>query len=560
MELIVVIAIIGVLAAVLIPTFSGAIDSARQASDKSDVTHMNQELMIYKIQENVSSVDYHSALLWLTTNGYSLESSAKGYAYWFDEDAEQLVYAQVDEAISAASANTDGTFYDDPGKIAANKDLTLIDRRTDNPIITAVNGIRNLVQEASSKTTFTEIVAEMGTMYDEYIATVNDTRVTEYLKHFDPDTTLYITESGVYSGAYERTSTGSTGEGTEGTTETTPATTASAVVFSDTLRVIDKGLGNPEYRIKSMAIELPHTVAVVMDGALSSIVPASGATVTIAGEKAQFIEGSINTTVASASSIQTIKLNDLSVSGGSIDYTVQYAYKEAVIQLANGARRTFREELVDLQNKEKPLTMEQAIEKGTLLTGQVSAYITDEEEAAGAVILREYLVPTFTFTGSFANVSGISIQMKKDGDLVVFYGITYGKNGTISQVVTFGYWTDITEGARDIRNDTNDETIAYQYTVSDPLRGYAFDGRYEGLVVTAYYTSEGKEESIALTQSDSDTVYRSTDNVANAPSTKAVKYTTTLNGLLLYAEYVQTTETGSSAGTSGQETPSAEAA
>ena len=388
MELIVVIAIIGVLAAVLIPTFSGAIDSARQASDKSDVTHMNQELMIYKIQENVSSVDYHSALLWLTTNGYSLESSAKGYAYWFDEDAEQLVYARVEDAISAASANTDGTFYDDPGKIAANKNLTLIDRRTDNPIITAVNGIRNLVQEASSESTFTGIVTKMNTLYDGYVEMVNDTRVTKYLAHFDPDTTLYITESGVYSGANQ-------GSGS----------TASSVVFSDTLRVIDKGLGDPDYRINSMAIELPKTVAVVMDGALSSIVPTDNTqTVTITGEKAQFIEGSLNQKVKDDSSIQTIKLNDLSVTGGSIDYTVQYAYKEAVIQLENGARRTFR---VKLKNptggrEDKPLTVDEAIEEGTLLTGQVSAYITDEKEAAGAVILREYLVPTFTFTGSFA--------------------------------------------------------------------------------------------------------------------------------------------------------------
>ena len=345
-----VIAIIGVLAAVLIPTFSGAIDSARQASDKSDVTHMNQELMIYKIQENVSSVDYHSALLWLTTNGYSLESSAKGYAYWFDEDAEQLVYAQVDEAISnanVASADGDGTdgIYDDPGKIAANKNLTLIDRRTDNPIITAVNGIRNLVQEASSESTFAEIITEMGTLYNKYIETVSGT-VKDYLENFNPATTLYITENGVYSGANQDSD-----------------STATTVVFSDTLRVIDKGLGSATYQIDSdMAIELPKTVAVVMDGALSSIVPVSGATVTIAGEKAQFIEGSVNPTVASASNIEEVKLNDLSVTGGSIDYTVQYAYKEAVIQLANGARRTFR---VKLKNPtegrgDKPLTVDEA--------------------------------------------------------------------------------------------------------------------------------------------------------------------------------------------------------
>ncbi len=551
MELIVVIAIIGVLAAVLIPTFSGAIDSARQASDKSDVTHMNQELMIYKIQENVSSVDYHSALLWLTTNGYSLESSAKGYAYWFDEDAEQLVYAQVDEAISnanVASATGDGTdgIYDDPGKIAKNPNLTLIDRRTDNPIITAVNGIRNLVQEASSVGSAAgDINAQLATSFTAIVNEVGNDTVATYLNHFNPLNTLYITENGVYTGL------------------TGTATTASAVVFSDTLRVIDKSTtGSPSYQVQSGAvIELPKTVALVMDGALSCIVPAADGTETvkITAEKAQFMEGSLDQAVKEASGIET--LDNLEVTGGSINFIVTYGkVKEGVIEYADKTRKTFR---VEAQEGET-----------FTLTGAGTASDYGVKES-GAKLLREYLVPTFEFNGSFSNVSGIDIQMKKDGDLVVFYGITYGKNGTISQIATFGYWTNINEGFADYENDKDATTRKYQYTSTDPLRGYSFPTFYEKLEIRAYSSETGKD-GVALIWHDEGTedapkiIYRSPDRNTATEATdiltteedtgsttdpdagkyyavKPEKFTVSSGGIIIYAEYIyqESTTSGS---------------
>ena len=516
MELIVVIAIIGVLAAVLIPTFSGAIDSARQASDKSDVTHMNQELMIYKIQENVSSVDYHSALLWLTTNGYSLESSAKGYAYWFDEDAEQLVYAQVDEAITNAnvvSADGDG-IYDDPGKIAKNPNLTLIDRRTDNPIITAVNGIRNLVQEASSVGSAAgDINAQLATLYQKCVDMV-DGDVATHLSKFNPATTLYITENGVYTSLSEEA--------------------ATAVVFSDTLRIIDKSTtGSPNYPVANGAvIELPKTVALVMEGSLSGIVPASGGEVKITAEKAQFMKDSLSPAVEEASDIKTIEVPE--VTGGSISFEVEYTYKEAVIEFQKGGKTMQQTVRVKLSDPEQA---------DSALTGATADYESGlTADAANPKVLREYLVPTFTFNGSFANVSGIDVQMKKDGDLVVFYGITYGKNGTISQVVTFGYWTNINEGVQDHRDDTQpDVTVEYQYTVTDPLRGYDFGEFYPELKVKAFYEEEGEEKPVELTQNlaGGDTVYRSADYYAQKPDKFTVSTQHDEADLVIYAEYVQ---------------------
>jgi type II secretory pathway pseudopilin PulG len=51
--LIVVIAIIGILAAVLIPTFMGFIEKARLSNDKSDAKNMTKILQLYSIENDV---------------------------------------------------------------------------------------------------------------------------------------------------------------------------------------------------------------------------------------------------------------------------------------------------------------------------------------------------------------------------------------------------------------------------------------------------------------------------------------------------------------------------
>ena len=512
-ELIVVIAIIGILAAVLIPTFSGAIQSARQASDKSDVAHMNQELLIYKIQENVSSVDYHSALLWLTTNGYSLTSTADGYGYWFDEEEEKLIYANVEEVISGAASAAEEEFLDDPGRIGPTG-WTLIDRRSDNPVIAAVNGIRSLVKEASaSGNAVTEINARLSELFAEQLKKAEGNAAAyAYLEKFDPANTLYITESGVYSGNGE---TAGEGEGA--------ASIKTAVVYADSLRVLDKApsVTTETYTLAEGAVlELPKTVALVMNGSLSGI---TGTNVTVKADRAQFLEGSLNAAVAGASEIQTVSLDQiLGNSSGAIDYQVTYTYKEAVIEYQQNGVTMTRTSRVKLTEAEKE-------NLNGALTGQAADYGGGSEER----VLREYLVPTFSFSGSFANVSGIDVQMKKDGNLVIFYGMTYGKNGTISQVVTFGYFTNVSVGYTDVTNDQNETQREYQYTASNPLRGYDFSKFYGALSVTAY---AGATE-VSLTLAPGDTLYRSG---GEQPQTQTPdKFTVSSNGTVIYASYLE---------------------
>ena len=135
-ELMIVIVIIGILIAIIVPTVTSAIDSANKASDQSDMKNMNTQLQLYKIMEDVSSVDYHAAVLWLTSNGYSLQSKASNQSFWFNSRTETIEYGTIEEMISSSSL-TGGTVLasdlnTDPGRISNNPDLTLIDQRADN--------------------------------------------------------------------------------------------------------------------------------------------------------------------------------------------------------------------------------------------------------------------------------------------------------------------------------------------------------------------------------------------------------------------------------------------
>jgi len=77
-ELIVVIAIIGILAAVMIPSVTGFIEKARLSNDKSDLRNMNNIITTKMIEEDVSELDVHLAVEWLTKeNSFTLKPSAK---------------------------------------------------------------------------------------------------------------------------------------------------------------------------------------------------------------------------------------------------------------------------------------------------------------------------------------------------------------------------------------------------------------------------------------------------------------------------------------------------
>lgn len=451
-ELMIVIVIIGILIAIIVPTVTSAIDSANKASDQSDMKNMNTQLQLYKIMEDVSSVDYHAAVLWLTSNGYSLQSKASNQSFWFNSRTETIEYGTIEEMISSSSL-TGGTVLasdlnTDPGRISNNPDLTLIDQRADNDMIVAVNGIRNLVNNAIAEVgnTYDKVTAKMDVLFDGYLEKVDNGEVKTKLTAFDPAETMYISESGVYY------------NGTE--------TTIEQVMFAQSIRYISasSSAAGTKYDLNRATIQLPKTLLLVMPEALSRL-----SNVIFEGENTQFITGSLDSAVAAESGLVMVTPSEIS-SREELKYEVIYTQKEAVYD-DDGIEKTVKKIAVD--------------ESDMALNGNIADY---DESLAGKKMLREYLVPSLKIinNGLFANVSGVEVIMSRSSNIIVCYAIAYGSNGTIIGTVVMGYCTDITAGSADKTNDPQNSTKDYLYNVSDPFQGYDFSSVFGEYTVKAY--------------------------------------------------------------------------
>lgn len=455
-ELMIVIVIIGILIAIIVPTVTSAIDNANKASDQSDMKNMNTQLQMYKIMEDVSSVDYHAAVLWLTSNGYSLQSKASNQSFWFNSRTETIEYGTIEEMISSSSL-TGGTVLasdlnTDPGRISNNPDLTLIDQRADNDMIVAVNGIRNLVNNAIAEVgnTYDDVTKRMKELFTEYLEKVDNGEVKTKLRAFDPAETMYISESGMY---YKGT-----------------RTTIEQVMLAQSIRYISasSSAAGTKYDLNGATIQLPKSLLLVMPEALSRL-----SNVIFEGENTQFITGSLDSAVAAESGLVMVTPSEIS-SREELKYEVIYTQKEAVYE-DGGIEKTVKIALN---------------ESNMALNGDITEYFDTEyhESLKGKTMLREYLVPSLKIinNGLFANVSGVEVIMSRSSNIIVCYAIAYGSNGTIIGTVVMGYCTDITAGSAVKTNDPQNSTKDYLYNVSDPFQGYDFSSVFGDYTVKAY--------------------------------------------------------------------------
>lgn len=96
-ELVIVIAVIVILAAVLIPTFSGVIEKANNVRAFSNVTNMNEILELEEITNGKNKTMYDAALV-LEEKGYNIEklTSSKGYIYVWNSKENRVAALNKD--------------------------------------------------------------------------------------------------------------------------------------------------------------------------------------------------------------------------------------------------------------------------------------------------------------------------------------------------------------------------------------------------------------------------------------------------------------------------------
>jgi prepilin-type N-terminal cleavage/methylation domain-containing protein len=181
-ELIVVIAIIGILAAVLIPAISGYINKAHRGRDVELAGHMTTELTLYATEYNVNmddltGVDVRTIL---SFSGQNLVPRKDKWVFVYDRTTHQVVVKDIDEG-SVLFAEDE---YDpiDPTHIDVNYFLI---SKGNNDIERAVDLMTNL----KSNDDYTSALALAGANYRSII------------EKFDPSNTLFISNSDVFTTA-----------------------------------------------------------------------------------------------------------------------------------------------------------------------------------------------------------------------------------------------------------------------------------------------------------------------------------------------------------------------
>jgi prepilin-type N-terminal cleavage/methylation domain-containing protein len=198
-ELIVVIAIIGILAAVLIPTVSNYIEKARFSSDVQDAANMTQLVNAYAAERGLSDLSASEVKTIILTSGqYDLKPRKDKWTFVFNKENKKVEAIRFEDAGVSAAEEREITEPEEiflPGYYLIGKGTT--------PIEKAIDELRNY----DGTKTFEAIFSQLDD--------TNFAKFKDDLKDiFDPETTLFINENGTFTNAVETYATHDTNDTT----------------------------------------------------------------------------------------------------------------------------------------------------------------------------------------------------------------------------------------------------------------------------------------------------------------------------------------------------------
>ena len=110
-ELVVVVAVIAILAAVLIPTFSGIIKKANLSADQKAVTDMNTVLAMEDATDDIKNIfDMYLALEACGLDGKNYEPLTKDTFFFWDSDLNRVLHVDADNKVIAPAQYKDRTY------------------------------------------------------------------------------------------------------------------------------------------------------------------------------------------------------------------------------------------------------------------------------------------------------------------------------------------------------------------------------------------------------------------------------------------------------------------
>lgn len=144
-ELIVVIAIIGILAAVLIPSVTGYIKKARLSNDEQTATQITKIMSLYMAENGIKDADIHVLRAALRGTDYDLEDLDKaknvdakleGYSFWLDTKEKYVFVGKTEDIIQGRvvvdAAQKPGSRILQPEAVGSDPYYLYIDTEKDN--------------------------------------------------------------------------------------------------------------------------------------------------------------------------------------------------------------------------------------------------------------------------------------------------------------------------------------------------------------------------------------------------------------------------------------------
>jgi len=218
-ELIIVIVIIGILAAILIPSLSGYIKKAKVSKGEQNARNMTS-LLIGEILFNDEEFLMPSDVVEVVKkSGYDLISELPEYSYWYDTETNTIKYVKLEDTITGVSA-ADTFGRSRVEALSESHPRWFYIDQTPNELKDAIDAINDLVNVGMnnsnvskdkdiSKETRLQVLDAMDEKVEEVskavlnLKKIKDSKILnnlkDFLASFNTTETLYYAESGYYN-------------------------------------------------------------------------------------------------------------------------------------------------------------------------------------------------------------------------------------------------------------------------------------------------------------------------------------------------------------------------
>lgn len=258
-ELLIVIVIIGILAAVVIPSVSGWIEKANESGDVQTANAMTKDLISYfdsQIPDNITASDIRYAL---DKYDFQPKTANKGNAFWFDKSSGTIILKKAEDFVTSKSIfDVFADNYDYERSVEEIIPGYLYLNTAGSDLAGILASIHNIASEGDFKGIQSFFSGNNATLPGFSAAQI--TEIARHVSTFSPQDTLFISDFSSFS---EKINSSSLFE-------------VKRVVFADGIKTIPEyAAGRPDGETPLLTIEgtvsIPHSVSFIEANAFINV-------------------------------------------------------------------------------------------------------------------------------------------------------------------------------------------------------------------------------------------------------------------------------------------------